>query len=193
MDGDSVRCEGCTRRVTVEELRVVTVPGRTMACCETCEAHVQAVTDAHSETVECEGCTRTLSLDEAVRLTLPDGAEVTCCLACRRSWEGDAEGEPCSQCSEPADDLADVTTIDGRTERFCQECLARAEEQGIVGSVAMATAEAREILGVGPDADQETIRAAFHRQVRRAHPDMPTGSKSAFSLVTEAYDRLSSD
>ncbi len=47
-------------------------------------------------------------------------------------------------------------------------------------------------LGVTPDATPEELKAAFHAQARRLHPDVPgTGNAAAFVLLKEAYDVLS--
>lgn len=62
---------------------------------------------------------------------------------------------------------------------------------GVVATeVAMRESRAREILDVGPAATEAEVRNAFFQQVKHAHPDRETGSRSAFKLVKEAYDRL---
>lgn len=48
---------------------------------------------------------------------------------------------------------------------------------------------ARRILGVGPDADADAVRAAYRRKVKETHPDRG-GSSDAFQRVTEAYEAL---
>lgn len=47
------------------------------------------------------------------------------------------------------------------------------------------------ILGVSPQADQETIKKAFRRKARKTHPDTDGGSDRAFKLVKKAYETLS--
>lgn len=97
----------------------------------------------------------------------------------------------CSQCHEVvAVELFSVQTIDGRSEELCPTCKAIAEDKGVIESVKMRKSEAREVLGVDADASQKEIRDAFHAQVKNAHPDRKTGSRSAFKLVKEAYERL---
>ncbi len=54
----------------------------------------------------------------------------------------------------------------------------------------MRLSQACEVLGVEAGASEERIHTAYHRQIKRAHPDRPSGSRSAFQLVKEAYDRL---
>ncbi len=46
-----------------------------------------------------------------------------------------------------------------------------------------------QVLGVDPDADPETIEAAYRRRVKETHPDQG-GSVEAFRRVTAAYDTL---
>ena len=53
----------------------------------------------------------------------------------------------------------------------------------------MSLAEARSILGVGPDATPAEVRAAHKRLIRRAHPD--TGGTSGLAAqLNAARDRL---
>ncbi len=48
------------------------------------------------------------------------------------------------------------------------------------------------ILGVSPEADEETIRMAYRMLARRYHPDMGSGSSvEKFRQITEAYETLS--
>lgn len=48
-------------------------------------------------------------------------------------------------------------------------------------------------LGVAPDAAPDEVKAAFLRQARRLHPDVPgTGDPAAFVRLKEAYDVVSS-
>ncbi|SEQ05487.1 J domain-containing protein [Natrinema salaciae] len=171
----------------------------------------------------CDGCTGTYLTTELEDVVLEDGTVLTCCPSCaaeardRRGTDTDAtdgdgtdssadgsdrgandrpEGEEsrCSQCHGPvSDERFRVTTIDGRTERLCPDCKIDAEENGIVADVDMRKTRAREVLGVDADASDEAIREAYHRQVKRAHPDRKSGSRSAFALVTDAYERLCED
>jgi len=53
----------------------------------------------------------------------------------------------------------------------------------------MSEREAREILGVGPDADAEEIQAAYTRLMRRTHPDAG-GSAGLAAQINAARDRL---
>ncbi|MBD3762641.1 DnaJ domain-containing protein [Sphingomonadaceae bacterium G21617-S1] len=65
------------------------------------------------------------------------------------------------------------------------------QQQGLVGGAApaMDSAEARRVLGVGPDADPEAIRAAHRRLVAKVHPDQG-GSAELASRVNAARDIL---
>ncbi|MFB6296283.1 MAG: J domain-containing protein [Halobacteriales archaeon] len=50
--------------------------------------------------------------------------------------------------------------------------------------------EARRVLGVAPDADEDEIRRAYRERAKDVHPDTAGGDEEAFKRVTEAYDRL---
>jgi hypothetical protein len=54
---------------------------------------------------------------------------------------------------------------------------------------AIGDAEARSILGVGPDADAEAINAAWRRLMGRAHPDQG-GTEGLAARLNAARDRL---
>jgi len=56
----------------------------------------------------------------------------------------------------------------------------------------MSEAEARAILGVGPDADEETIRKAHRTMMKKVHPDQG-GSDALAAKVQEARDVLLKD
>lgn len=53
----------------------------------------------------------------------------------------------------------------------------------------MSEREAREILGIGPDAGPEEIQAAYTRLMRRSHPDAG-GSAGLAAQINAARDRL---
>jgi hypothetical protein len=53
--------------------------------------------------------------------------------------------------------------------------------------------EAREILEVGADADEEAVRRAYREKVKQVHPDTPDGDEERFKRVTAAYERLAED
>jgi DnaJ-domain-containing protein 1 len=54
---------------------------------------------------------------------------------------------------------------------------------------ALSEAEARSILGVGPDATSEAIQSAWRRLMARAHPDQG-GTEGLAARVNAARDRL---
>lgn len=56
-------------------------------------------------------------------------------------------------------------------------------------SAAMTTEDARRLLGVGPDASLDEIRAAHHRLMQRVHPDNG-GSAELATRVNLARDTL---
>lgn len=200
-------CEGCGRRVALEELTTVTMPnGEQVACCPACEPHARRAADAcvslGQRYASCNGCMGEFLEENLEEVTLTDGTVVTCCPSCadevprgddRSEGTADAgkEQNRCSQCTERVDEeLFRVTTIDDRSEQLCSSCKAAAADEGILKTVEMRRARAREVLGVDADATDREIRAAYHEQVKRAHPDRPSGSRSAFQLVNGAYDRL---
>ncbi len=57
-------------------------------------------------------------------------------------------------------------------------------------SNAMSLAEAREILGVDADVDEDGIRAAHRRLMKKLHPDTGEGSAALARQVQEARDLL---
>jgi hypothetical protein len=54
-------------------------------------------------------------------------------------------------------------------------------------------ADARRVLGVSPEADQEAIRSAYRERVKRAHPDTAAGDEESFKRINRAYERLRED
>ena len=49
------------------------------------------------------------------------------------------------------------------------------------------------VLGISRDADAATIRKAYRRATKRAHPDKEGGSEKAMAAVNEAYEVLKDD
>lgn len=221
-DDRQAGCEGCGRTVPLEDLTTVTMPdGERVACCPRCEPHAREAarkcSSLDQRRAACDGCTGTYLETELEDVVLADGTVLACCPSCateapdgdddtatagnegsaatdRDGAETDGDESLCMQCNEwVAAELFRVTTIDDRTERFCPTCKERAEANGIVKDVDMRKTKAREVLGVEADATDDELKTAFHRQVKRAHPDRESGSKSAFKLVREAYERLTED
>ncbi|HEX5367685.1 MAG TPA: J domain-containing protein [Acidimicrobiales bacterium] len=54
----------------------------------------------------------------------------------------------------------------------------------------MEIAEARTVLGVAPHDDWPTVRAAYRRAIRTAHPDLHGGTTAAAVRLNEAYGVL---
>ena len=207
-------CDGCDRTVVLAKLQAVSMPdGNTFACCPRCAPHArnaaEKIEELDAKIATCEGCRSTFRTDDIDDVVLTDGTVLSICVDCLedipgRGWGPDeVTGEPaetteiarrktlCSQCHEWFDEeLYRVDLLDGRTEELCSGCRRVAEANGIVTDVRMREAEALEILDLEPGADESTIRRAFLTQVKRAHPDQSSGSKRAFRLVKEAYDRL---
>ncbi len=67
----------------------------------------------------------------------------------------------------------------------------RRRRQNPSGSTGPTRREASRILGVSPDADEQTVRDAYREKVKATHPDTAEGSEEAFKRVSAAYDRLS--
>lgn len=63
------------------------------------------------------------------------------------------------------------------------------EGPGRSGGTGMSAADARAMLGVGPDAGREEIEAAYRRLMPRAHPDQG-GSPGLAAQLNAARDRL---
>jgi hypothetical protein len=55
------------------------------------------------------------------------------------------------------------------------------------------TAEAYDILGLDPSADEATIKRAYRERVKEVHPDTETGSKEEFKRVNAAYEQLTNN
>jgi curved DNA-binding protein CbpA len=53
----------------------------------------------------------------------------------------------------------------------------------------MTEAEALRILGLEPGASRDDIRAAYHRLMRRVHPDLG-GSDELAAMINAAKERL---
>jgi hypothetical protein len=204
-------CEGCGRQIALDRLTTVTMPdGEPVACCPACELHARRAAEVSgtpdSQRGSCDGCAGSFRRQELEDIVLDDGTVVTCCPSCSAAApesdvdrtdtnspadpiEGDRDR--CSQCTEwVAEELFLATMIDDRTERLCSSCKKDADDRSVLKAVAMRRERAREILGVDEGATDGEIRAAFHEQVKRAHPDRDSGSRSAFALVTDAYERL---
>lgn len=169
-------CDGCTDTILVGELEdVVLDDGTVLTCCPSCAG------EAPSRDGDASTNTDNSSDSNASATSSGHAADAGTNLDHRR----------CSQCREQgSEERFRVTTIDERTERLCADCKADAEERGIVATVEMRKTRAREVLGVDADATDDALREAYHRQVKRAHPDRSSGSMSAFQLVTDAYERL---
>lgn len=210
------RCDGCGRTVVLEALTAVTMPNNErVACCPSCEPHARAAA-RKSDSLDqqrgaCDGCTASVLRHSLEDVVLPDGTVVSCCPTCLEaapeteesaetdSGDAAADGRAgdeqlCSQCREwVLEERFHVRLIDDRTETLCADCKAVAERNGVIAAVKMRAVEARAILDVERGASGEAIRRAYHREVKRAHPDHESGSAEAFSLVTEAYNRLTDE
>lgn len=206
-------CDGCDRAVALTDLTTVSMPdGTRLACCPQCVPHARVAADKLAEldtnTDACDGCDDTFKTADLQDVVLTDGTVITVCPTCLaevpgRSSVGDGPGgfasteiarrkNLCSHCHEWVEaERFHVTVLDGRTEELCPDCKDAAVDEGVVTDVKMRRVEAREILDVDDDAEDEEIRQAFLTQVKHAHPDRDTGSRAAFRLVKDAYDRLS--
>jgi len=58
------------------------------------------------------------------------------------------------------------------------------------GPLSVAQQSACILLGVSPDADDHTLRAAFREAAKIAHPDRPSGDAARFRAILDAYDLL---
>ena len=189
-------------------------------CREYAETVTDNGSDIDQRRRECDGCTDEFLVSELEEVILSDGTSVLCCGSCaehapsndddsdsRRQEATEAETaaeleskEPskasrqrnlCQQCTDwYSIELYRVVTVDDRTEKFCQDCMEEARDDGIIKDVRMRRAEAYEVLGESGFEDAEDLRETYIEQVKRAHPDKKSGSRGAFKQVQAAYDRL---
>jgi len=54
----------------------------------------------------------------------------------------------------------------------------------------MSTVNLYDVLNISQDCDEQEIKKAYKKLVLVFHPDMPTGDKEMFKLITHAYDIL---
>ena len=66
---------------------------------------------------------------------------------------------------------------------------ARSRRASPMNTESMTDARARSMLGVGPDAGRVEIEAAYHRLIRRVHPDVG-GAEGLAAELNAARDRL---
>ncbi|AFZ74707.1 J domain-containing protein [Natronobacterium gregoryi] len=176
-------CDGCRQPVPDQDFEeIVVADGTVLSCCPSCVTEAtrrddvkrrsRAQLESDTESTDASSEPNGDGLDEADRPAT------------------DHDGH-CTQCRDQVSvERFRVTTVDGRTEWLCPACRDEAERNGIVESVAMRETKAREVLGVSANASLEELHRAYRKQVKRAHPDRKSGSRSAFQLVTEAYERL---
>lgn len=189
-DDGRLACDGCNERFPAAELDDLELPdGTVISCCPECLDEVPGAGDDTSgdgdaSSADTASANAPSSSDDEPTSTETSGDDSeTTELATTRNR--------CSQCHDVVTvECFSVTTIDGRSEEMCPTCKTIAEDKGVIKSVEMRKSEARDVLGVDADASQKEIRDAFHAQVKNAHPDRKTGSRSAFKLVKEAYERL---
>jgi putative SOS response-associated peptidase YedK len=86
----------------------------------------------------------------------------------------------------PDDDIRDTETV--RRAAAILEAYVRQPAQ-LAGPHKMSAAEALDVLGLQPGADEAAIRAAHRRLMRLVHPEH-TGSTWLAAKVTEAKDTL---
>lgn len=210
-------CDGCDRAVAVADLTTVSMPnGTRVACCPQCTPHAREaakkLAELDTNKDSCDGCNGTFETARLEDVVLTDGTVITVCPTCLEEVPGRSSGSPtsmvdsdesttteiarrknlCSHCHEwVEEERFHATLLDGRTEELCRVCKESAVDDGIVVAVKMRRTRAREILGVGEEAGAEEVRRAFLTQIKHAHPDRATGTREAFRLVKEAYDRLS--
>jgi hypothetical protein len=77
----------------------------------------------------------------------------------------------------------------GLSAYLAQRARAKGPAGSLPGREAMSVAEARSILGVGPEADRAEVEAAYRRLMQRAHPDVG-GSAGLAAQLNAARDRL---
>jgi len=200
IDQARVACDGCGDEFPVDDLSEVTLfNGSTVRCCRDCVEHAPradaggararaAASGGASGGADTTGGSESGGDARERRHAGTDDADGSATAAAT------GEKNMCGQCRELFSvELYEVETVDGRTERFCEECKEEGKDEGIVKNVRMRRAEAYRILGVAGSADEETLTEAYHDLVREVHPDRENGSRARFKRVQRAYDRLVED
>lgn len=73
--------------------------------------------------------------------------------------------------------------------RFFQNCRQQASSHPPASSGKMSVEEARDVLGVGPDATKDDIKKAYHQLMQKLHPDQG-GNDYLAAKLNEAKDVL---
>jgi curved DNA-binding protein CbpA/Mrp family chromosome partitioning ATPase len=94
---------------------------------------------------------------------------------------------------EPRFWISDTVSLDGESNGTIGEAGAAGAIEGAgAGAGAVSIVDHYEILGIGPQADQESIERVYHTLADRFDPDNPgTGDERALLRIKEAYDTLS--
>jgi HJR/Mrr/RecB family endonuclease len=85
-------------------------------------------------------------------------------------------------------ELTRVTLPDGSTGFCCPRCEQLIDES--IGTTEADTRDAAAVLGISPDASNETIESAYRKRVKECHPDASDGNREEFIRVQEAYETL---
>jgi len=189
VDGHRGDCSGCGEEFDVGEMAVVELDdGETVACCDACAEYARAAsrtTDDETAYDRAAGADGAASADDSGGGGDAEGAyaDEETALA--------AEASVCDQCGDWVDvELFEVVTVHDRVEEFCPPCKDRARREGVVTEVRMRRAEAYDVLGLPPGAEDSTVRDAYLSRIKTVHPDRDEGSKAAFRRVQRAYERL---
>jgi outer membrane protein assembly factor BamB len=95
----------------------------------------------------------------------------------------------CDACGELFHgELRKVTLPDGSTGYCCPRCKQLIDES--IGTTGADRRDAASVLGVSPNATDETIEAAYRERVKECHPDTSGGDREEFLRVQEAYKTL---
>lgn len=103
--------------------------------------------------------------------------------------DGEEPVQKCVRCGATDVPLDRVRLLDGEDYDYCPDCRAEAEASDVVHTVAMTPEEAYAVLGVSPDDDDATVRAAFRERIKAVHPDLD-GDRDEFDRVRAAYERI---
>jgi len=196
VDGHRGECSGCGDEFDVSEMAIVALDdGETVACCEECAEYARAAaqtTDAETAYDRATGDDHGPSPNEVA-----DGGDARTAHGDAAGAHADeetalaAEASVCDQCGDWVDvELFEVVTVHDRVEEFCPPCKDRARREGAVTEVRLRRAEAYDVLGLSPGADDSTVRDAYLSRIKTVHPDRDAGSKAAFRRVQRAYERL---
>jgi hypothetical protein len=108
-----------------------------------------------------------------------------------RAQRGGFGAGPREDWEAPGDDRWERVRQQARQQRRGARADAQGRRRAPSTTSGPSRSQARQVLGVSPDADQAAVKKAYRERVKEAHPDTETGSEEEFKRVNKAYERLS--